>query len=178
MSKEIQNDILNDILSFILNPGLNNWLLILKIIFIVLILVILFLIILILSKTTWLKWFFLSDLFEFFTYKPYGVRKFAKQWAKILSKLETGSEAEYKLAVIEADSLINDILEQEGYKGENLEEKLKKINKFFLPNMEELSQAHLVRNNIVYDPDYKLSLSEAKNILLIYEKALKDLEAI
>lgn len=166
------------IISLLISPKFTGWLLILKIIFIILGFVILVFIIFALLRTTWFRWFIWSDLVEFLTYRPFGVKKFAKQWTKIIGRLETGLEAEYKLSVIEADSLLDEILERTGYKGETLEEKLKPITQMIISNLEEVKEVHKIRNNIVHDPDYKLSLDEAKKNLSIYEKALRDLEMI
>jgi len=63
-----------------------------------------------LRKSSWLRNRFLQDMTEFLTYRPYGVKKIVKIWSKIKGRLESGSESEYKLAVIEADSILNDIL--------------------------------------------------------------------
>jgi ribosome assembly protein YihI (activator of Der GTPase) len=115
---------------------------------------------------------------EFFTYKPYGVKRLVKVWSKIEKKMEGASESEYKLAVIEADNILNDLLKKIGYAGQTLGEKLEKITSATISNIDELLEAHKTRNNIVHDPDYKLSLDEAKKILEIYKVALKSLEAL
>jgi len=47
-----------------------------------------------------------------------------------------------------------------------------------LPNLEEARAAHQTRNNIVHDPNYRLSLDEARKILAVYEKSLIDLQAL
>jgi len=168
----------NEIISFLISPDFSGWLLVLKIIFEVFGFIFLILIIFALFKTSWFSSFFGKNLFEFFTFRPYGTKKFAKKWLKIITRLETNSEAEYKLAILEADSLLEQALEQSSYKGENMEERLNSINEMILPNIKELKESHKIRNNIVYDPDYKLSLEEAKKFLSFYEKALRDLEMI
>jgi len=173
------NNIINDIISFIASPPDAGWLVILKILVIVFFLILLvFIVIFTFWKTSWLKIRILLDFFEFFTYRPYGVKKLAKQWAKIMTRLASGLESEYKLAVIEADSMFDDILKKMGYSGETLGERLKKISSAILPNIEEIGQAHKIRNNIVHDPDFRLSLDEAKKALTIYEKALTELGAL
>ena len=167
---------MENIISFILNPTLNGWLLILKILFIVAALILLGFIIFVLAKTLWLKRLLIWDLVEFFSFRPYGIRKVVKAWAKITARLETGRESEYKLAVIEADSMLNDILKRMGFGGETLGERLEKLTTAILPNLEQIWEAHKIRNNIVHDPDYSLTLDEARRVLGIYEQALKDLQ--
>ena len=164
---------MNNLFSFITSP---EFLLYSKIIFISIGIILLAAITILLSKASWLKYRMYEDWTEFFVYRPFGVKKTFKQWAKILKRLETENETEYKLAVIEADSLLDEILKKMGIEGEVLGEKLKQIKSGILPNLEEVRQAHKIRNNIVHDPDYRLNLAEAKKVISIYEQTFRDLE--
>jgi len=167
-----------DILNYLTAPAQTTWFLILKIVFIIISLILFGFIIFILIKSNWLKRWLLWDLQEFFSQRPYGAVRIVKQWTKIASRLETGLESEYKLAVIEADSMLDDILKRMGYSGETLGERLNKLTIASLPNLEEAKEAHKIRNNIVHDPDYRLSLDEAKKTIETYERALTDLQAL
>jgi len=166
-----------EIISWLISPTFSGWLLILKILFIIVALILLGFIIFALAKTLWLKRMWIWDLVEFFSFRPYGVRKVVKAWAKITARLETGLESEAKLAVIEADSMLDDILKRMGFGGETLGERLERLTVATLPNLEQIWEAHKIRNNIVHDPDYRLTLDEARKVLGIYEQALRDLEA-
>jgi len=166
-----------EIISSILNPTLSGWLPILKILFTVVALILLGFIIFALAKTYWLRRLLIWDLTDFFSYRPFGARKVVKVWVKINARLETGLESEYKLAVIEADSMLNDILKRMGFGGETLRERLERLTAATLPNLEQVWGAHKIRNNIVHDPDYRLTLDEARRALDTYEQALRDLEA-
>lgn len=112
------------------------------------------------------------------TFRPYGVRKIVKEWLKIKARLDTGLESEYKLCVIEADSMLDDILKGMGIGGGSLGERLERITVASLSNLEQVRQAHTTRNNIVHDPNYRLSLDEAKKTVEIFEKSLTDLQAL
>ncbi len=162
---------------FISSPTFTGWLLALKVAFIVFSLFLLGVIIFSLLKCSWLKFILLFDIFEFFTWRPFGVRKIVRVWNKITVRLDTGLESEYKLAVIEADSMLDDILKRMGYAGETLKERLNNLTSATLPNIEEIKATHQVRNNIVHDPDYRLSLDDARAALTVFEQALKDLQA-
>lgn len=63
-----------------------------------------------------------------------------------------------------------------GYSGEAIGEKLKQLDSATLPNIEQVWKAHKIRNNIVHDPDYQLTLAEARKAIEVYEKVLRDLE--
>ena len=166
-----------NLISFFISPPLNEGLLIIKIIFIVLISAFIGFIIFALFKATWLRRLILEDMAEFLTYRPFGIKKIEKDWRKIIARLDTGLESEYKLAVIEADNMANETLKRMGYGGESLGERLQKLTAATLPNIEEIKEAHQVRNNIIHDPNYKLSLDEVRKVLDIFEKAFRDLEA-
>lgn len=167
---------MNDLIVFITSPKTEGIFLYLKIIFIIITLVFFGSIIFLLLRNSWLKRRFLEDIIEITTYRPFGAKKTFKQWTKISKRLETKKEAEYKLAIIEADSLLNDILERMGYKGEMIGDRLKQLDSTILPNIEDLWKAHKTRNNVVHDPDYSLTFDQAKKTTAIYEKAFQDLE--
>ena len=115
----------------------------------------------VLVRTMWMQFAFLFDFTEFFTFRPYGLRRMVKKWQKIQARLETANEAEYKLAVIEADGMLNDILLRMGFRGETLGDKLKTLTTSIIPNLSEVTEAHQTRNSVVHNPDYQLTSKEA-----------------
>ncbi|MDI6591760.1 MAG: hypothetical protein QME61_02390 [Patescibacteria group bacterium] len=167
-----------DFFDFIISPVFSGWLLILKIIFIGFSLFFLIFILIALIKTTWLRKIILEDLFEFLTYRPYETRKAMKAWSKITKRLKTKRESEYKLALIEADSMLDNVLKNLGYKGENLKERLKLVSAETVSNIEKLLEAHEICGHIINDPDYRLTLEETEKVLNIYHQALKDLQVL
>jgi len=167
---------MKQIFSFIIHPETSEFFFYTKTAFIIAFVIFLFITFIFLLKATWLKRRFLEDFVEFGTYRPFGAKKIFKKWDKITKKLASGEESEYKLAIIEADNLLDDTLGKMEYKGETLEEKLEQLGLIILPNIEKVYQVHKIRNNVVYDPDYQLTLDQTKEALEIYEKAFRDLE--
>ena len=155
-----------------------QWFIIIRNIFLVASLFFLVCIIYFLFKSSWLRYRYAEDAVEFFTYHPLVARKFTKKWNKIKIRLKSGQEEERKLAVIEADSMFNDMLKKMGFNEPTFEARIKNLVSNLMPNIESVLEAHKVRNNIVHDPNYQLNLDEAKKILLIYEKALTDLQIL
>ena len=141
-------------------------------------LVLLAIIVFLLFKTSWMQYAFMEDFFQFFAYKPYGLKKSNKNWLKIVKRLESNEESEYKLAIIEADSMLNTVFKKAEYSGDTLEEKVKKISPVVLSNKEEIINAHKARNDIVFDPNYRLDLKEARDLLEVYRSALVELGAL
>jgi len=143
---------IEQMISFVLNPTFSGWLLFFKILFIFFSLLFLGFIIFALLKTSWLKRLIIWDLQEFLTYRPFGVTKIVGKWQRIKKRLETGTESEAKLAIIEADSMLDGILDRMGFDGRTLGERLERLTAASLPNIEEVKQAHKIRNSIVHDP--------------------------
>lgn len=127
-------------------------------------------------KASWAKHKYYESYTEFLGYRPYGVKKGFKRWAKIIRRIESGSTVEAKVAVIEADDMLKEVFQKIGYKEEFLDDVLKKIDSKVLPSVEEVKKVHDLRNNIVHDPDYNLTVEQARNIVRIYQKALSELE--
>ncbi len=101
-----------------------------------------------------------------------------KKWQSVLDKLAKDDENSYKLAVIEADNIFDDILKRIGYQGEDMGERLKQLTPAQTANLDEVWQAHKLRNQIVHEPDSRLTHSQAQRAVEIYQRALEDLEAV
>ena len=101
-----------------------------------------------------------------------------KKWQSILDKLAKDDENGYKLAVIEADKVFDDLLKRIGYQGEDMGERLRQLTPAQTANLDEIWQAHKLRNQIVHEPDFKLTHSQAERAVEIFQRALEDLEAI
>lgn len=166
------------VISLIVSPPFGKWLIYPEIAALALTLFFIVFIVFALIYTTWLKRLILYDLQEFIRHRPFGTKRIAGDWNKIKARLDTGLEAEYKLAVLEADSMMDDVLKRMGFAGSSLGERLDKLTAVSLPNLDEVRLAHQIRSDIVHDPDYKLSLGEAKKALAIFEKSLIDLQAL
>lgn len=103
--------------------------------------------------------------------------KMAKRWQRIKARLNKADEAEHKLAVIEAENFLIEVLTARGFKEETLLEQLEKMGSDALSpeKLDKLLEAHQIRSNVVHDPDYQLSLDIAKKTVDIFEKTLQEL---
>ncbi len=104
--------------------------------------------------------------------------KFKLKWDNIAARLESGNESEYKVAVIEADNIIDDLIKRMGYKGDNMKERMESIPVGHFDNLEKIKAAHEVRNRIIHEEDFSLKKDEAKKILNDYADFLRTFEAI
>ena len=100
------------------------------------------------------------------------------RWDEIQKHLNSTKEAEWKFAVIEADSLVDYILKSSGYPGDTMGERLKNIDKSQIVTLDCLWEAHKIRNRLAHDMNYFLRYGEAKRAIQLYEKTLKELQAL
>lgn len=104
--------------------------------------------------------------------------KFMKKWSEILTRMESGNISQFKAAILEADSIIDDVLRKIGYAGENMTERLASVSEIQIENIHDLRRAHEIRNKIIQDENYVISTEEAKEVLGIYENYLKEIELL
>jgi len=93
---------------------------------------------------------------------------------EVNKKIASDVPSNWKIGVIEADKILDRTLEQKGFAGESLGEKLKQMVPADLPEVyEEVWEAHKIRNKIVHEPDFEITQSEARKLAGIYERAIK-----
>lgn len=100
------------------------------------------------------------------------------RWAEIERHINSTREAEWKFAVIEADKLTDDLLKGAGFQGETMGDRLMNIQPGQLTTLQSLWEAHKIRNRLVHDANYFLRYTEAKRAVSLYEKTLKELQAL
>ena len=104
--------------------------------------------------------------------------RIGKQWAKIRERLAQPTEAEWKIAVIEADMLVDDVLRRMEYPGESMGERLKGITKDQVTALDNIWDAHKVRNRIVHDPDIRILHRDAREAIANFEVFLREANLI
>lgn len=98
------------------------------------------------------------------------------RWDKIKKRLDGENPAEYKVAIIEADEMIDNLVKQLGYPGENLGERLANIPAGQIENVESMRESHEFKNKVVLDENFDVSKEVAQNILDTYEAFLRSFE--
>jgi len=166
---------IKDFIYYISSPQLQDMLFPVKLVFAFFAMFFLAFVIYFMLNSSWLQYKFLEDVTEFFSWQAYGQKEMNKLWSKIKKRIESGSEADYKLVVIDADDFLLEVLDERGYDGKDFEEIINKAGKLIAPILKDVLAAHEARNAIVYDPDYKLTIDQAKKILDTYESAVNSI---
>ena len=97
----------------------------------------------------------------------FNKKKMQKKWVKIEKRFNSGIEANYKLAILEADKFYDESLKILGY---DLEKNL--------VNVEEIKKARKTKNRIIEDSNFVLTAEDTKNGLEAYKNGLEELNVI
>lgn len=98
-----------------------------------------------------------------------------ERWDQVLKHVNSDSPNDWRQAIIEADTILEDIVFRSGYPGETLGEKMRGIEKSDFNTLDEAWEAHKVRNRIAHDGSrFELSKREALRIIDLYKKVFEE----
>jgi len=99
------------------------------------------------------------------------------QWQVVLDHVNSESPAEWKLAILEADNILDEVLEGEGYVGESVAEKLKAMSRTRISSYDDVWDAHKLRNEIAHGGaiDMDLTKKMARDAVAKFEGAFREL---
>ena len=97
------------------------------------------------------------------------------QWQKVLSAASSGNEAAYRLAIIDADSILDELLDAMGIQGDGVQEKLKAAPRSSFQTIDMAFEAHGIRNAIAHSgPDFRISEREARRVIGLFQKVFEE----
>lgn len=97
------------------------------------------------------------------------------RWKDIEAHIASQSVSDWKLALIDADSLIDDILKRAGYPGKTMGERLKRIEPSDLDHLADLWEAHKLRNRIAHEGE-RIERRDVDRAMEQYRLVLKELK--
>ena len=99
-----------------------------------------------------------------------------ERWERVENYMTSLNSSDWKIAILEADNILDQIVERMGYKGATLGERLKQIEASDFPYLEEAWNAHKARNSIAHKgTDYELTRSDAEQTINTYYRVFKEL---
>jgi uncharacterized membrane protein len=101
-----------------------------------------------------------------------------KRWAEIMDRLDTDDEKQYRAAILEADHFVYQALEVQGYSGGNFAERITQIPAGSFMSQDAVRDVHTLSKKIIQDEKLRITKEQAKNALVVYEKFLKEIDAL
>lgn len=109
----------------------------------------------------------------------YGVPKSNTQFASLQAHIESENPNDWKLAIIEADIILDEALRKAGYGGGSLGERLKSISPQHLQTIDEAWAAHKIRNQIAHaGTDFVLTHKMVRDTMSRYRAVFQELGLI
>ena len=97
------------------------------------------------------------------------------QWRHVLNYLVSPNESDWKLAILEADTMLEELTDKLELDGKNIGEKLKAADKAKFKTLDNAWEAHIVRNKIAHDgAKFELTQREANRIAVLYENVFRE----
>jgi len=97
------------------------------------------------------------------------------RWDQVLEHVNSESPNDWRQAIIEADTILEDIIFRAGYPGETLGEKMRGIERSDFRTLDEAWEAHKVRNQIAHEGSrFELSKREALRIIDLYKRVFEE----
>ena len=113
------------------------------------------------------------------TVVAHDVPKTQLRWNRVLEQAHGESEQGWRLAILEADIMLNELLDTLGYKGETMADKMHGVDRANFNMIDLAWEAHKTRNKIAHEGDaHTLSAREARRIIALYERVLKEFRFI
>ncbi len=102
-----------------------------------------------------------------------------ERWRQVLHLLFSTNQNDWKLAIIEADAMLEVLLGELGYKGQNLGEKLKTAGEQGFRGLNTAWEVHTIRNKIAHEGSvFELSHHEAKRVISLYGQIFSQFDYI
>lgn len=109
---------------------------------------------------------------------PIPKGKLLSRWRDIQKQIQSHNEADWRVAIMGADSILDEMIKSIGYEGDTMGERLKNIKPYQFPNIDDAWRVHKIRNFLAHDPTYRLSRQVAEGTIEIYERIFKELGVI
>jgi len=102
-----------------------------------------------------------------------------RRWEQVLNNLDSLNESEWRVGILEADAILDEMLDMLGYEGDTMAEKLKSVNQDGFATLQKAWEAHKIRNRIAHDGvSFVLTKREAQRVVALYRDVFTEFNYI
>ena len=113
------------------------------------------------------------------TVAAHDVPKTNLRWNRISEEANSESERAWRLAILEADIMLNELLDTLGYRGETIADKLRAADRAEFRTLDLAWEAHRFRNQIAHQGEAVLvSARDVHRIISNYERVFREFKFI
>lgn len=97
------------------------------------------------------------------------------RWSRVIEQGRGDDEHKWRLAILEADIMLNELLDTLGYKGETMADKMKQVDRSKFNTIDLAWEAHAFRNRIAHQSQtVGLDRQEVRRVLSMYERVFRE----
>ena len=97
------------------------------------------------------------------------------RWESVVKHIESENPNDWRQAIIDADIILDDLLNKLGYRGESVGEKLKRVVEGDFKTIRDAWDAHMVRNQLAHQgSEVPLDHHEARRVVNLYKKVFQE----
>lgn len=106
---------------------------------------------------------------------PETEKKANVRWMHVMQLLESHSQGDWRQAIIEADIILEEMLDKMGYEGVSIGDKLKNVESSDFLTLNQAWEAHKIRNKIAHmGSEFKITQGEARKVILLYQEVFEE----
>ena len=107
------------------------------------------------------------------------VPKTQLRWDRILQQISSDDEQNWRLAILEGDIMLNELLDVLGYRGETMADKMRQVERGSFNTIDIAWEAHRVRNRVAHEGTHlSLNQREAQRVVGLYEQIFREFKFI
>ena len=101
--------------------------------------------------------------------------KIDPRWQRINDHIESENPSDWRLAILEADVVLDEMLQKMGYHGETMGDRLKNVEVSDFTTIELAWEAHKIRNRIAHSGgDFMVTQREARRVIELYRQVFSE----
>lgn len=101
------------------------------------------------------------------------------RWKYVMTLIESPNESDWRVSIMEADSLLEETFKERGLVGNTMSELLEEAKLNGYSSIQNAWDAHLIRNKIAHEgSDYPLTQVEGRRIIKLYQNVFEGLGVI
>ncbi|MEK7505869.1 MAG: hypothetical protein AAB597_03170 [Patescibacteria group bacterium] len=101
------------------------------------------------------------------------------KWQKILEHMVSENSNDRRLAILEADIILDDLLDHLGYQGITIGDKLKSAEGTAFKTLQSAWEAHKIRNAIAHEgSEFEIPERESRRIIGLFESVFREFDYI
>lgn len=107
------------------------------------------------------------------------VSKTQLRWQSVLERAQSDDEKNWRLAILEADIMLNELLDVLGFRGETMADKMKQASRDRFRTIDLAWEAHRVRNQIAHQGSIMhLTSYETRRVITMYGQVFREFQFI